>query len=91
MILDNCDFTGDGIKGDESKVQTVESSFDLETVNYDLSIDHAITDLQNIIDSLQQLKRTKNICGYVRYNVTTKTSIRFDKSVKKSIKGKVMI
>lgn len=91
MILDNCDFTDDGIKSDESKFQAAESSFDLEIVNYDLSIDHAISDLQNIIDSLQQLKKTKNICGYVKYNVTTKTAIRYDKSVKKSIKGKVMI
>lgn len=88
MILDNCDFAEDGIRVDDSNV---EPSFDLDKVNYDLSIDHAISDLQNIIDSLQQLKQTKNSHGYIRYSISTRTATGDAKSIRKSVKGKVML
>lgn len=91
MILDNCDFIDDSIKLNDNQIEEIESSFDLDEVNYDISIDHAIIDLQNIIDSLQKLKQSKNNHGYIRYNVTTRITTDDTKSVRKSVKGKVML
>ena len=74
----------------KSPTQTIDENddaFNLEKINYDSSIEHAIADLETILAELKAIKKTKNVHGTIKYSIKT----NLVSSYKRNIKGKVML
>ena len=82
MILDEI------TKSSTQMIDENNDAFDLEKINYDSSIEHAIADLETILAELKAIKKTKNIHGTIRYSIRTNLA---SNSYKRNIKGKVML
>lgn len=63
-------------------------NFDLDKINYPNSIDHAIADLESILEDLKSIRKAKNIHGNIRYSIKANIG---SGSYKRNTRGKVML
>lgn len=67
---------------------TVSDNFDLDKINYPNSIDHAIADLESILEDLKSIRKAKNIHGNIRYSIKANIG---SGAYKRNTRGKVML
>lgn len=67
---------------------TVSDNFDLDKINYPNSIDHAIADLESILEDLKSIRKAENIHGNIRYSIKANIG---SGAYKRNTRGKVML
>lgn len=63
-------------------------NFDLDKINYPNSIDHAIADIESILEDLKSIRKAQNIHGNIRYSIKANIG---SGAYKRNTKGKVML